>query len=136
MVIKSGIWNAVAAGYTNSGTLNATAGRLRQHHTFNNVGTLTNSSAGIVNIAGGTIGAVTTVNAGTINVSGLSTINGAVTNSGTINLQNSAAADRLTIAGNFGMPGSTIALDFNSRTGLRRPGWEAQPVRPVWPSPA
>jgi outer membrane autotransporter protein len=41
-----------------------------------------------------------------------------VTNSGTINLQNSAAADRLTIAGNFvGLPGSTIALDFNSRTG-------------------
>jgi outer membrane autotransporter protein len=41
-----------------------------------------------------------------------------VTNSGTISLQNSAAADRPTIAGNFvGLPGSTIALDFNSRTG-------------------
>ena len=87
-------------------------------NTFSNIGTLTNSTGGTIDIAGGTIGAVTTVNAGTINVSGLSTINGALSNSGLINLQNNGAGNRLTVTGNFaGLPGSTIALGFNGRTG-------------------
>ncbi|HLK84822.1 MAG TPA: autotransporter outer membrane beta-barrel domain-containing protein [Xanthobacteraceae bacterium] len=86
---------------------------------FNDIGTLTNSAAGLINIAGGRLGAITTVNAGTINVSGLSTMNGSLTNSGIINLQNNVVGDRLTISGNFtGTAGSTIALDLNARAGI------------------
>jgi len=85
-------------------------------NTFNDIGTLTNSAGGRIDIAGGTIGAVTTANAGTMNVTGLSTVNGALTNSGLINLQNNAAGDRLTVTGNFaGLPGSRITLDLNDQ---------------------
>lgn len=170
IVVNSGIWNTVAAGFTNSGTLittgtlNVTAGGLTNTgivnaqglitgnianmgpgtftvtgplsagggnflnangailnvgaNVFNDIGTLTNNAGGIINIAGGTIGTITTVNAGTISASGVSTINGSLTNSGVINLQNNVVGDRLTITGNFtGAAGSTIALDFNARTG-------------------
>src|SRR5215470_4601111 len=87
-------------------------------NTFNNIGTLTNSTTGTIDIAGGTIGALMTVNAGATNAAGLSTVNGALNNSGLINLQNNVAGDRFAVGGNFtGLPGSRIALDFNSRTG-------------------
>jgi len=120
-LISGNIANLGPGTFTVTGPLSAGSGNFSNGNgavlnvganTFNDIGTLTNSAGGIVNIAGGTIGAITTVNAGTINVTGLSTINGALTNSGLINLQNNVAGDRLTITGNYvGLPGSRIALD-------------------------
>jgi outer membrane autotransporter protein len=124
-LISGNIANIGPGTFTVTGPLSAGGGNFLNGNgavlnvganTFNNIGILTNSAGGIVDIAGGTIGAVATVNAGTINATGLSTIDGALTNSGLINLQNNVAGDRLTVTGNFtGSAGSRIALDASDQ---------------------
>jgi outer membrane autotransporter protein len=127
-LIRGNIGNTGSGIFTVTGPLSAGGGNFLNGsgavlsvgaNIFNDIGTLTNSVGGIVNLAGGTIGAITTVNAGTLNATGLSTINGPLTNSGLINLQSNVAGDRLTVTGNFtGSAGSTIALDINAKTGI------------------
>jgi len=89
-------------------------------------GLITNFSSATIDLANGSVLSSSTdiQNFGTIRtpIAGTSatiTTGGAFNNgaTGVINLQNGAATDRLTINGNYvGIPGSRIALDFNSQS--------------------